>query len=428
MKEIKINSANETIYTFTTPNKLPVYMWVNKDKTNVHLTLNVKYGSVGTDFTCNKVEYHVPTGTAHFLEHLKFYMKDASASELFYDLGCDSNAYTSLNETSYEVYANTNIEESAKLLLNFVYDSYFTKKLVSNERNVILEECNSGKDDPEYEFFRRCTMSFFTKSNHRNPVIGYEKDINEITVDDISLVHNFFYRPENMFMVITGNFDPYKMEEIINENEKDREFKDIGVIKVTNPKDTKGFLEENVIIESDKVSNTRAKYNIKALMKDFKGYTKDEVLVALRCIVNANFGVTSDFYEDIIQNGKATSIRCNVSHDDGVIGINFNITSDNPKEIFDLIENKLKNIEITKEDLERARKNYKTTSIMRYDNIYSVSSYIIASIIDSGMIDDNKYNILNKITLKKIKDIYKCVDLDNKMTGILKPKNKKRTK
>ena len=54
MKEIKIKSCNETIYTFNAPTGLPVYMWVNHDKNNVHMTLNVKYGSTGVDFTCNK--------------------------------------------------------------------------------------------------------------------------------------------------------------------------------------------------------------------------------------------------------------------------------------------------------------------------------------------------------------------------------------
>ena len=421
MKEIKIKSANEVIYTFNAPTGLPVYMWINKDKTNVHMSLNVKYGSVGTDFTCNNIKYHVPTGTAHFLEHIKFYMKDANATELLYDLGCDSNAYTSLNETSFEVYANTNINEAACVLLDFVYDNYFTKKMVDAERKIILEECNSGKDDPEYDFFRKCTLSYFQKSNHRNPVIGYEKDINEITVDDVSLVHDFFYRPENMFMVITGNFDPLELEKVICENEKDRTFKDIGKVKITNPKEPRKFLENNIILESDKCSNTHAKYAIKSLLSDFKGLTKNEVLVALRCIISSNFGIASDFYEDIIQNGKATALRSTVSFDDGIVGINFNITSDNPDEVFKLIDEKLKKLELTKDDINRAKKNYKTTSIMRYDNIYSVSSYIIASIIDNGVLDDSRYDILNKLTIKKINDIYKCVDINNKMTAILKP-------
>ena len=44
MKEIKIKSSGETIYTFNVPSGLPVYMWVNKAKTNVNMTLTVKYG------------------------------------------------------------------------------------------------------------------------------------------------------------------------------------------------------------------------------------------------------------------------------------------------------------------------------------------------------------------------------------------------
>ena len=216
MKEIKIKDTNEVVYTFNAPTGLPVYMWVNKDKSNVHISLTVKYGSTGTEFTCNKVKYSVPTGTAHYLEHIKFHLKDRDASDILYDLGCDSNAYTSLNETSFEVYANDNIYEASKILLDFVYDNYFTKKLVDNERGIILEECNSGKDDPDYEFFRATTSNYLVKSFHRNPVIGYEKDIKKISIDDVSLVHDFFYRPENMFMVVTGDFDPEQKMKIIN--------------------------------------------------------------------------------------------------------------------------------------------------------------------------------------------------------------------
>ena len=61
MKEIKIKSSNETIYTFNAPTGLPVYMWVNKDKTNVHMTLTVKYGSSGINFTCAGFKYSFTT-------------------------------------------------------------------------------------------------------------------------------------------------------------------------------------------------------------------------------------------------------------------------------------------------------------------------------------------------------------------------------
>ena len=422
MKEIKINSANEVIYTFDAPTGLPVYMWVNKDKNNVHLSLVVKYGSSGTEFTCNDVKYSVPTGTAHFLEHVKFHIKDGEASNLLYDLGCDSNAYTSLNETSFEVFASDNVYEAAKILLNFVYDNYFSKKIIDNERGIILEECNSHKDDPDYELYTETMKNYLVKSTCRNPVIGYEKDVKKISVDDISLVHSYFYRPTNMFMVITGNFDPKEMKKIIDENEKDRTFKDIGSVKLDKGKEPKGFLNDNIVLYNKNCANTQGSYIIKTLKSRFKGYTKDEVLVALRSIINTNFGLVSDFYENIIQDGFATRFSSNVSYDDGVFGISFNYFSEDPDKVIELIKAKLNNITITKEDIDRIIKSYMTNSIMRYDNIYNVSAFIIASIIDDDSINENKLNILKKLSVKKINEIYSKVDLKNVMTILMKQK------
>ena len=422
MKELKIKSCNESIYTFNAPTGLPVYMWVNNDKNNVYLCLTVKYGSAGTNFTCNKVKYSVPTGTAHFLEHIKFNLKNNNASNLFYDLGCDSNAYTSLQQTTYEVYANDNIYEAVKLLLDFVYDNYFTKKMIDSERGIILEECNSCKDDPEYELYSKTTLNYLTKSTLRNPVAGYEKDIKKISVDDVSLVHNFFYRPENMYLSITGSFDPNQMMKTICDNEKDRKFKDIGKVSILKNKEPKGFIQNSIEIYSKNAVNTQGNYIIKTLEKDFKGFSKNEILVALRVLINSNFGLGSDFYEDIIQGEVATRFTPNVSYDEGVFGITFGFVSEKPDEVIKLIEEKLKHIEITKEDIERHKKSYKTNSIMRFDNIYVVSLFIEGCLIDDGYINEERYEILNKLTIKKVNDIFKQVDLNNKMTAVLKQK------
>lgn len=159
-----------------------------------------------------------------------------------------------------------------------------------------------------------------------------------------------------------------------------------------------------------------------------KEKAKKEVLVSLRALINANFGPTSDFYENVIQNGLATKCRASVTFDDDVVGIFFNVISDNPENIFNLIEEKLNNMDITKEDISRILKKNITSSILRYDNIYEVSGYIISSIIDDGQINDDRFEILKKLTPKKVMDIYKCVDLNNKMISILKPIKKETIK
>ena len=426
MKEIKINYSDEKILTFNTKTGLPVYMYVNDKKQNTYISLVVKYGSNYTEFECNNVKYSVPTGTAHFLEHLKFHLKDNDVNDLFLDLGCDTNAYTSIRETAYEVFANENIYEACKLLLDFVYNDYFSKTTLESERGIILEEANLKKDDVMYEFYEKYLGNFFIQSNSKNIVIGTDKDIKAITIDDIKLVYDYFYRPENMFMVITGNFDPETMKKTICENEKNRNFKSNGKVKVLENKEVKKLATSKYEYKSKKCKNQEGRLTIKCLTSDFKGYTKKEALIALRCIFDANFGRTSDFNEYLTQNDLATHFSVSVSLDNNAIAINIFFQSDNANKVEKLITEKLNDMVLTKEELNRIKNISKAHFIMQFDNIYSVAYSIISSIIDDNIVPSEDMKVLNNLTVEDVLNIYKYVDVKNKMLGLLKPINEKK--
>lgn len=426
MKEIKINETNEVLYTFNTSTNLPVYMWVNKKKKNTYMGLGVKYGSSGTNFKSNGSCYSVPTGIAHYLEHIKFYLKDADASELFVDLGCDSNAYTSFKETVFEVYANDNIYDAAKLLLDFVFDDYFSKSIIENERGVIIEEANSGKDDPEYELYISFLKNYFLKSNYRNSVVGTEKDIKEISLEDIKLVYDFFYRPENMFLVITGNFDPKKMEEEILNNESKRNIKPSFNAKVVDEIETDELKLHEFVIKSSNCKNTKGKLTIKTSLNSFKGYKKEEVLVALRALCSVKFGLSSDFYEYLTQNNLVTDFYTFASYEAGVISIEFNYCSNKEKEVKELIVDSLKSIEINDEELNRYKKYAELKYIMKFDNIYSVASSIIYNLVEYDTPLFTEMSLVKSLTTKKVNDIYKNVNKNNYLYGLLKPKKEQK--
>lgn len=424
MKEIKISESNEVLYTFNTSTNLPVYMWVNDKKKNTYMGLGVKYGSAGTNFKCNGIKYNVPTGIAHYLEHIKFYLNDCDASELFTDLGCDSNAYTSFKETVFEVYANDNIYDAAKLLLDFVHNDYFSKQIVENERGVIIEEANSGKDNPEYEFHINFLKNYFLKSNFKNSVIGTEKDISEISLEDIKLVYDFFYRPENMFLVITGNFDPKKMEEEILKNESKRIIKAVGDIKVIDEIETDELKTNSFEVKSLNCKNTKAKLTIKTSLKTFKGYKKEEVLVALRALCSAKYGSSSDFYESLMQSNLATDFYTYVSYDAGVVSIEFNYCSQKDKKVKELILESLKFLMIDNEELNRFKKYANSRYIMKFDNIYGVAASIIYNLVENDTPQFSEMSVINSLTTKKVNDIYRKVKINNYLYGLLKPKSK----
>ena len=101
MKEIKIKGLNEIVYSTTLDNGLKVHMWQKEDVHSFYSTYMINYGSINTDFKIGKKEYHTPPGIAHYLEHIKFNINpDLTAHEMFAELGCETNAFTSFNVTN----------------------------------------------------------------------------------------------------------------------------------------------------------------------------------------------------------------------------------------------------------------------------------------------------------------------------------------
>ena len=134
MKKINFTGVNETIFHETLENGLNIYLVQNPNVKNYYITFTTKFGSIDTEFKVDNGEYiKVPNGVAHFLEHLTFKMEDgADASDYLASLGCQCNAYTSHEETCYEVYGYTNFKEALTYLLDYVQTPYYTEENKNN--------------------------------------------------------------------------------------------------------------------------------------------------------------------------------------------------------------------------------------------------------------------------------------------------------
>ena len=129
MEIINFNKADEEFFYDVCDNGMPVYLWVNNKGNNFYATLNVKFGSVDTEFKVgNEKKWTViPNGVAHFLEHIKFNMEDGTnAFDKFAKLGSNPNAFTTFDFTCYEVFGNSDLEENLKLLIDYVTGFYLT--------------------------------------------------------------------------------------------------------------------------------------------------------------------------------------------------------------------------------------------------------------------------------------------------------------
>ena len=217
MKKIKLENTDETLYYDKLDSGLEIFMIPNKNINKFYITLNTRFGSVNTKFKYENKEYDMPKGIAHYLEHLAFNMEEISAFDYYSKIGSSINAYTTYDLTSYNVVSNNRFKENLEYLLRYVYTPYFTKELFQSEKGVIEEEVKMYKDEPGMTIVNGTLNNTFIKDEHKYLVGGTVKDVKSIKLEDVITCYNAYYNPKNMFLIVTGNFNPNEALAIVSE-------------------------------------------------------------------------------------------------------------------------------------------------------------------------------------------------------------------
>lgn len=422
MEELELKGLNEKIYVYHTKCGLPIYMWVNEEVSSMYASLSVKYGSIHTKFKIGKKTYEVPNGIAHFLEHVKFNIdEETTAHDEFYKLGGDANAFTTFDYTSYIVFATNNKKENLEELLNFVYNPFFTKKCISKEKGIIVEEANMGLDDPYSIVFFHSLLNTLQKSKYRNTITGTPDDVTSITLEDVKLVYDTFYHPENMFLTLTGNFNPYEMACLVEDNLSKKKFgKYLNpiIIKENEPKKVTTKYKEEYI----NVTYPRLKFSIKMDMSRFKNYSSLELKILTSLLFNINFGATSDFKDELMEKGliQNMNVTCDVYDDTFVVTIN--VISNFKEEIIKKVKEKLENLSISELDFKRKKNATIATLILDYEDLENVSYRIQDDVLNNGGIVTNLKEILEDETIDDLKNIINLLDFDNISINVFLPK------
>lgn len=189
---------------FTVDNRLPVIFEHRKSVGVAAAQVWVKVGS--------KNEEPRIAGITHFIEHLIFKgSADVKAGQMaarIESLGGTVNAFTSYDNTVYHIVVPTQtFEEGLGLLLDAVKNASFPEEEIAKEKQVVLEEIKMGEDDPHRKLFKELFQMSYEGHPYGRPIIGYEETVKHIGRDDILAYFREHYRPENMAVVITGDFD-----------------------------------------------------------------------------------------------------------------------------------------------------------------------------------------------------------------------------
>jgi len=159
-------------------------------------------------------------GITHFIEHLIFKGTDKLKGNAFASkieaMGGSVNAFTSFDNTVYHIIIPAKVfREGFELLIESVGNPAFPDNEVEKERKVILEEIKMGEDDPQRKLFKEMFSLSYHGELYGRPVIGFKEIVEKISRKDIVDYFRSHYVPQNMAVVIVGDFDKNEATSLI---------------------------------------------------------------------------------------------------------------------------------------------------------------------------------------------------------------------
>ena len=422
MKKIRIKGVEEDIFYEKLDNGLEVYLYTKDTIHSNYVTFTTKYGSVYNEFVPINSDKMTtfPKGIAHFLEHKVFAEKeDPQPMEFFARSGAVCNAYTTFKNTTYLFYATESLKENIEYLLNFVQNIYLTDESVENEKDIISEEIHMYDDRPMSILEEKVRKNTLKTNPYKDSIIGTTKDIRSITKEDLETCYHTFYHPSNMFIVVTGSFDPEEIMSLIRENQNKKNFKIEDNIKVKEFKEEDKVFKEKEIIKMN-TNIPKIAYTLKIPLKDIK-LTRRQLHLYMYILFTTLFDETSLFDEElkkdgIINNTTYVSLLNTNTH----LLISLVNETNRYEEFLERLKDKLNNMEINEKDFKRKKKVLISNEIFAYENVENINDIIMDNIIYNNQLEDDPIGIIKELNMETLLKLIKKIDISNASEVIVK--------
>lgn len=152
-------------------------------------------------------------GLAHVHEHMLFKgtgkRRVGEIAGMVEAGGGDINAFTSFDETVYYIVsARRFLPLALDVLSDVMENSTFDPNELEKELEVVQEEIRRGEDSPSRVISQKLFSTAYSVHPYGRPIIGTKQSVGSFTRDGILDFYRKWYSPDNMILVVVGDFDP----------------------------------------------------------------------------------------------------------------------------------------------------------------------------------------------------------------------------
>ncbi|MBB5397477.1 pitrilysin family protein [Mucilaginibacter sp. AK015] len=224
VKPANLLPVDDNVLIGKLPNGLTYYIRHNEQPQNrADLYLVNKVGSI--------LETDAQQGLAHFTEHMAFngtrdFPKNALVDYLQKSgvkFGADLNAYTSFDETVYQLPLPTDsaavFEKGFNILANWAGYVTFDPVEIDKERGVVLEEARLRGKNAQERLSLQTLPVLLNNSRYASRLpVGKEDILKNFTAATIKSFYTDWYRPDLQAVIAVGDFDVKRVEALIKAN------------------------------------------------------------------------------------------------------------------------------------------------------------------------------------------------------------------
>lgn len=399
---------NLNIKKETLSNGLQVILVHKPDYHKSLFLLGAKVGGFDIEQNVDGSLVHYKSGLAHYLEHQMFYLDGEDVSDLFANLQCVTNAYTSYTETAFYFSTTADIKKPLKLLFDFVENLDVTNETIEKEKGIILSEYDMYQQSPEQRLFKETLVSLYKYYPMKIDVLGSKEDIQAMNIEDLKQFYELNYDLSKLCLVGVTGKDLDEITDWIYECQKDVESKLNKKIERVIPEEpeevNREIFEDTMDIHQPFVC---VAYKMKPCADKMEAFEKD---FAVNTWLDSVLGpLNPKFQEWLDQRIFTQFVGAEADFTTDHSYILFYAQTTNPNAFIELVKDLVKHTTLSSEDYESLHAQAVANNLRGLDHFDGLANDLLRSHFE-GQDYVESLNCIQNMRLEQVKE-YIC-DLD----------------
>ena len=345
-------------------------------------------------------------GISHFLEHMVFKGTDKrsalSISEDIENVGGHTNAYTSREFTAfYAKMLKNDAELALDVLCDMLLNSKFAEEELVKEREVVVQEIKQAIDDPSDIVFDYMQAQAYPNQAMGRPILGTAELVRSFGAKELNGYIGTNYAAENMVACAVGNIKHKDFVKMVEGRMSSLQSK----VNFTVDKQvySGGYFAENRDVEQAQVVLGFGAY----------GYNSNYYYPAMLLSTVLGGGMSSRLFQEIREKrGLAYSIYSFPSFysNSGFLGVSTGTDNQEINNMLPVVVDELKKImneKVSNDELQRAKAQIKSSTLMALESSSSVSEKLARQILLFGRTISIEETVkhIDEVSVDDIRDI-----------------------